>query len=560
LRFWSLKGESPAIRFALAAILAVFVILAVWEIDWGAPEKWHPDEKQSTAQMMLVKRTVNPGHFAYGGLPYYMLALGANLPATAYTVLFDPPRNADDPEQSAARDRHRARVIVSGRLLSVVLGAGIILITFALGRVLFDSLVGVVAAASLAVSPYFIAVCHFAIVDVAGNFWYWLAMLLSVGIYRAGGRGWYVASGFTLGLATGVKIDRVLGAIPLLVAHLFRREGLGLGRIVLLAVVGLAGYLMANLAIFTDSFTFLQGTLRDLYFNLLRGTDDTSSYAVILRDFADGMGLPLILVAGSGLLLLIASAAGGRHVPEATWLLATVLPSYLLFGSGLTTPWYAPFHFPALAIMAGFAVRWLVDRLGRPAVIAASVVMSVALAWAALQSVVFDYTLARDARYQATAWLDEHAPPGSVISTGPRAPVLDADRFQVVKRFRAPEERVTFYAWRTRLENHEPYQRLRASLTELEVRVCEVLGCEPAPEYRAWFDWEEVEPRTDLPDPDYQVLLLPLEDELRETLSAPGSGYTLAASFDPVSLMGQTASFPFVNPAVQVFQRSGSAP
>jgi hypothetical protein len=554
MQLFRLSGETRTVKLTLLAVLLVYVALAVNEIDWGAPKLWHPDEKQDKAVSLIWKRTVNPGHFAYGGMYYYMYALGAGVPALAYGKIFDPRPVEVGELRDEWQYRQQVRVVVAGRLLTVLLGTGVILITFSLGRALFSSQVGVVAAATLAVSPYFVAISHFAIVDMAANFWYWLAMLVAVGIYRGGGRGWYVASGLLLGLATGVKIDRLLGALPLLVAHFLRREGLGVGRIALLAATGLAGYLFSNLVIFTEPFLFLQGTLRDLFFNMMREADYITPYTTLLGFIADGMGLPLLTLAAVGFLMLLRSVVAGRHGSEMLWLLATVVPAFWVFGAGVSTPWYSPFFFPALAILVGFAVWWLVERLGRPAVALAAVALAAALGWALLQALTFNHGLGTDARYRAASWLTEHAAPGSVVEFGPRAPNLDPGRFQLVKRWRDPKERTTFMAWRGRLENHEPYQRIRAALTELEARISDLLGTDPTPEYGAWFDFD----KTPRPEPteqvEYKVMVLPLEEKQSKAVAAPGSGYRLVASFDPEPFFGRISGFPFINPRVVIFR------
>jgi hypothetical protein len=45
------------------------------------------------------------------------------------------------------------------------------------------------------------------------------------------------------------------------------------------------------------------------------------------------------------------------------------------------------------------------------------------------------------------------------------------------------------------------------------------------------------------------------ERYLFESLSRPGSGYRRAATFQPVHVLGQQSTFPFVNPRVWVFAR-----
>lgn len=59
----------------LSIILLLSFLLNVWGINWGLPERWHPDEMTGAALRMGYYKSLNPHHFAYGSLHYYQIML-----------------------------------------------------------------------------------------------------------------------------------------------------------------------------------------------------------------------------------------------------------------------------------------------------------------------------------------------------------------------------------------------------------------------------------------------------------------------------------------------------
>ena len=65
---------------ALGSILAFSIVINTWGIDWGLPERWHPDELTQRAENMVGGPSLNPHYFAYGSFHYYLIAAFAVLP------------------------------------------------------------------------------------------------------------------------------------------------------------------------------------------------------------------------------------------------------------------------------------------------------------------------------------------------------------------------------------------------------------------------------------------------------------------------------------------------
>jgi dolichyl-phosphate-mannose--protein O-mannosyl transferase len=216
---------------------------------------------------MVERRTVNPHHFAYGGLQYYVQAVVAITPALVYARIFDSEPSTLDPQaHNQWRDRQRGRMIQMARAVSALMSALVVCITFVIGTILFDKGVGYLAALLLAVSKSFVAIAHFATVDSAANFWYWLSCLFALLLWKRGNRRWYGLAAITAGFAIGTKVDRLVILFPLLVSHFLRREGLQLRKLFLFAILIPASFVLANPTLITAPFEFLDGVTRDLYF------------------------------------------------------------------------------------------------------------------------------------------------------------------------------------------------------------------------------------------------------------------------------------------------------
>ena len=64
----------------LMAILMLSLLLNLWGIHWGLPNRWNADEVTQRAKEMVVDRSLNPHFFAYGALHYYQVMALAVLP------------------------------------------------------------------------------------------------------------------------------------------------------------------------------------------------------------------------------------------------------------------------------------------------------------------------------------------------------------------------------------------------------------------------------------------------------------------------------------------------
>ena len=311
----SIAAVDPLRNVRIYAILLLSLVLNVAGNTWGAPRRWHPDELTERADMLWGGRTLNPHFFPYGGLAFYVFTAGAVVPVRVYERLFD--RRPDIDDTIAKRlwdDRDAVRVIRMARTVSALLGTLVTLLTYIIGLLLYDRAVGTVAALLTTVAGSGVVVAHLATVDSSANFWYWTAVLATLGIWKSGQVRYYVAAGLLAGIAAGVKVDRAMVLIPLLVAH-FLRGGTRLKSLSLALVLIPIGFIAANPACLVSPFEFLDGFSRDFFFQLVRPAAGgaTGSYLTFADQMRAELGWPLTASALAAALYALREVRAGRR-------------------------------------------------------------------------------------------------------------------------------------------------------------------------------------------------------------------------------------------------------
>jgi hypothetical protein len=113
-------------------------------ITWGLPARWHPDEKADVAARMARAGTLEPDSFINPSLPLYV----------EWPFLWIQARATEG-------DARAGDPLLLGRILCALAGASaVFVIGLAAGRLRRD--LGLLAAASLALSPGVANLCHFA--------------------------------------------------------------------------------------------------------------------------------------------------------------------------------------------------------------------------------------------------------------------------------------------------------------------------------------------------------------------------------------------------------------
>jgi hypothetical protein len=549
-------------------ILILSLVLNLWGNHWGAPNFWHPDEVTSRTIEMVVNRRLNPDHFAYGGLHYYILAVGAVIPTFIQSLLFDPPpadRKTVAGNQWA--EHQKARIISIARSISALMSTFVVCFTFIIGTILFDKRVGYLAALLLAVSMSFVAIAHFATVDAPANFWYWLSCLFALLIWKRGHRLWYILAGITAGFAIGTKIDRMMILFPLVLSYFLRGEKLQIRKLLLSLILVPASYILANPAVVLHFFEFLDGFTRDLFFNALRDGSAETPYLGILGDMKSGLGLPLLVAVLAGLAYGFCNLARRKNLAAIVWLLSTFVPYYLLFGSLHLPSWYVPFFFPPLLILVAYGCMDMVNVLPQRYTIAVKAMLATLVAYSFLNTLALVWQFSNDSRYQAAEWIEQAIPFNATIEIGPRGPIISKEKYRIVES--VPDKEFYDFAgkWRDNLTHHRFYQTVRQTILDIEKSVGYRFGMPVRKQpYKAWFDYVAASNensskglpnviRAQVLQPDYVVLIEYLQRKRLASLMSPNSGHQLVAQFHFTDRFGLQPVFPFLNPRVYIFQR-----
>jgi len=492
----------------LAVILALSLGLGLWANRWGAPAKWHGDEMYEHARTLVEGRTLDPHHYSYGLLNYYVFAGLAVVPNVVYHKVFDPrPRDAGALADSMWTRRDETRIIRGSRAVSAVQATLLVAVTFWLGAMAFGVEAGLLAAALLAVNPALVTIAHFATADTGATLCYWGACALSFRYLTSGDRRWLLLAAFAGGIAIGLKADRLVVAAPLLASVIFARPRGQARDFVLAALLVPLGFALANPLLITATFRYVDGFARDLWYNALRAP--ATDFGKPLRYVEAGLGWPLvglIVVAGGyGLTRLWGRHSWGTLI----WIALTFLPYGYLLGR-TDKEWYVQMLFPALLLLAAFGcIEWLRDRPRRVAAIGVGAIALV-FAWSLYNSVLVVDQFAHDARLAAGIWIADNVPSGSSILMVGYGPALPLGRYDVRTPVRMELCADAAEPLR-RLDSSPAYRRFRGTLLGLEHWFGAHLGTSVRSQpYRAWFDvlTERCEaPPSGEPEPDYVVII-----------------------------------------------------
>ncbi|MBU0494800.1 MAG: glycosyltransferase family 39 protein [Chloroflexi bacterium] len=424
----------------LLGLLLLALALRLYGIEWDARQLFHPDERQV---LMVVERLrlpapgewpalltpaspLNPGFFAYGSLPLYLLKIVSAALALIGGAWADPDR-----------------LCLIGRGLAALFDTGTVLLVFGLGRRLYPgqpglrgTTTGLLAALLLALAVLHVQAAHFYTVDPILAFLTTLTVSLMVPVAERGAPAWRwgLLAGVVWGLALATKATAVLLVVPVGVTWgLGARRGthaaLGTALTVGAALVTLA---LAEPYAFIDAPTFVQHTLNEIA--VARGTV-IFPYTVQYLGTTPwlypagqllwwGLGVPLGLTAGCGVVWLI-QRAWRRRRPADLVILAWMAAYFVAVGSGLAQPMrymlpLTPFLCLAAAALLANLKSQISDikyQIQKPVIYPILAIGYLTIALTALYAISFVAGVyGREHPWlTASAWIYRHVPPGSTI-------------------------------------------------------------------------------------------------------------------------------------------------
>ena len=203
------EKRSGAHHGLMVAILALALFLRLYGLNWDDGYLYHPDERQilivtdrlslelpSDLSLLLTPESPwNPGFFAYGSMPIYLLRASSDL------------LGLKNPDLATLDGTY-----IVGRVLSALFDVGTVWLVYYLGRKLYTAWTGILAALLVTMTVLHIQLSHFYAVDTILSFFIVLVTALAVRVVRKP----TLRRALGLGCATGAALATKISAAPLL--------------------------------------------------------------------------------------------------------------------------------------------------------------------------------------------------------------------------------------------------------------------------------------------------------------------------------------------------------
>ena len=417
-------SERRSRSLALALILAVALAFRLHNVGFGLPSLYDPDEPifMIKAFELLANGTLNPKWFGHPGTTtIYLLALidiavvRMSLATGAYSSIHEFARAAfADP----------SLLFLPARIAMALLGVLAVWMTYAVGRRVHGTAVGLIAAGLLALNGVHIAWSQVIRTDIHASVFMLASLLFAVGVAETRRMKDYALAGLFAGFAVATKWP----AVTIFAAVLFAGRAFWTDRgrmkrhfkgVIVAGFALIAGLFIASPYIFLDWHTVLanlSNEARPRHLGHTGGGILSNGWWYLWHPVRESTGL-------LGLLLMVGGCAiSGIRSPIAR---TTVLPAALAFFIIISAEhliwsrWILPM-LPMLMIFAAVAIVALGQavalelRARRPAV-----VIGIAALIAAVPSVAGAFAesaeRANDTRAQAARWAIAHIAPGNSV-------------------------------------------------------------------------------------------------------------------------------------------------
>lgn len=437
----------------LSVILAINVLLTLYGLVWGLPDRWCLDEQVANSMRLLrsgsvftITNVIHPQfyNFVLAGLFLPYLAV---LKITGYP--FEQVQEAASVSWIALAanvPNFASELYVIARLSSVMLGALSVIVTYRIAKLLYGTQAGLVAALVLAVTMGFVETNHLAKHTSLVVFMVLAVGYVAVAAYQQSDMKRLYWAGFLSGLAFTAKLDGVISIVFVIMAYYYMgrqtasaqagmTRWIGRRESVLLFGCFVLGIAAGWPAIFTGLHTYLAGIQGKRWGLFYGGPPPLSLHGalLVLEKMRDNVvhifvvfGIPLGAAAlASGVWLAVRARA---HV--ASRILLGMMITYSCVVIGYYTAWPGAYtklmvHLvPTLAIAVGGAFQaWPASRVVKTAVLV------VVAGYSGFYTYRADLVFAElDTRYASTAWIEKQIPKGSSIGIVQEVDLLFASR------------------------------------------------------------------------------------------------------------------------------------
>ncbi|HTK28827.1 MAG TPA: glycosyltransferase family 39 protein [Vicinamibacterales bacterium] len=416
-----MRSRRAAERIALGGVLAAALFLRVRYLSAGVPYAVGIDEPAIVDRALLILRT---GSWHPRGFDYPSLVVYLHTCVSAARFLWGASRG----EWSSLAGYEIAAVYGAGRLVTALVGTATVWLVWRLGRDLHSRILGLVAAAELAVYPMSVRESHFILTDVPTAALVLVALLLAVRAGRVRTIGAYALAGCGAGLAAAAKYNGIVAAVGIAVVWILEdRRSADRGWKALAAIVAIpATFLVVVPYAFLDMPGFLNGVAAQLArfapTGPAGGAPPWRAYLIHLS-LASALWLPLA-AAGAAAVVWRRERLRAWAIPAAF----VIAYFYVLASHRVVFGRYALPLVPVLCLFAAVPIveagRWVGERRGwRAGWVAGAVVFTAVMTPLVQGSLEWLESYRRpDTRVLAGRWMDAALPDGTrlvVENSGP---------------------------------------------------------------------------------------------------------------------------------------------
>lgn len=401
------KLKSQLLKNKILILLFILnLVLNLIGINFGLPQRWHPDEVTHTAGKMIAEKTLNPQRFIYPSFYIYSVIF-VNLPYVFFLVLSgDVNKIFTD---YVFKESVISNLFLNSRLLTAFVGAiGVIYIYKLSKRINPDA--GLIAPALYSVTAGIIIHSHFATTDIPVTVLSLISMYSIIRLYESPTHKHYLFSGLLLGISAGTKYYAALLSIPLFIAHWFKAKKINFNLVSCAAVSIIAFFLTTPYAILDFS-----GFFKDMAYLFSSraqfGTmyDPVSWFSYIFH-MENAFGTPLFAVAVAGLFFAIFNLKKQKIL-----ILVSFVAIYLL----MILRWHISFMryliilIPYLLIFSSMFLEKCLASIKFKKIM--QIIVVLLFLYSLFYSIKADFLFISDSRYEAAAWIQENIPNNKTI-------------------------------------------------------------------------------------------------------------------------------------------------
>lgn len=408
---------------ALAAILFIALALRLYNVGFGLPSLYDPDEPLFVmkAVELLADQTLNPRWFGHPGTTTIYLTSLTTVAIFGWGLLVGTWSSIEEFTRAAYADP--GLIFIPARVVMVLIAVLCVGMTYQVARRLHDRMAGLIAAALLAINSLHISWSQVIRTDINASLFMLGALYFAIRIVQHGALRDYLLAGALVGIGVATKWPAASVFVAICGASMARfqveREWRSsISKLTCAATAAFAAIFVSSPFIFLDwqmVVADLSGEARPVHLGHT-GTGflgNLLTYSQLVAGSMGWTGLALILV-GAAVSARTSAAARWTLLPAAAAFLATIASQNLIWSR-----WILP-AMPMLVILAAVGIVWVSDRLAVGFKVGRSVVIPTIALTTALPAVVATFGAIRerqdDTRVKAVRWAVQHIPPGSSIA------------------------------------------------------------------------------------------------------------------------------------------------